>query len=55
MYGLKVNDHLLFFSQIYWAEVNCYSFPDLGVCNLSDQGHNPLECQEIRTNSIILG
>ena len=46
MYGLKVNVHLLFFSQIYWAEVNSYPFPDLRVCNLSDQGHIPLSARK---------
>ena len=39
MYGLKINDHQLFFPQAYGTEVNYCPSLDLSAENLSDQGH----------------
>ena len=44
MYGLKINDHQLFFPQVYGkliTEVNYCPSLDLSTDNLSDQGHIP--------------
>ena len=41
MYGLKINDHQLFFPQAYETEVNYCPSLDLSADNLSDQGHIP--------------
>ena len=38
MYGLKINDHQLFFTQAYGTEVNYCPSLDLSAANLSDQG-----------------
>ena len=47
MYGLKTNDHQLFFPQAYGTEVNYYSFLHLSADNLSDQGHTPLTARNL--------
>ena len=42
MYGLKINDHQLFFPQAHGTEVNYCPSLDLSAENLSDQGHMPV-------------
>ena len=45
MYGLRTNDHLLFFLQAYQTEVNYYPFLILSADNLLDQGQIPLRAR----------
>ena len=40
-YGLKINDHQLFFPRAYGTEVNYCPSLDLSANYLSDQGHTP--------------
>ena len=40
-YGLKINDHQLFFPQAYGTEVNYCPSLDLSADNLSEQVHIP--------------
>ena len=40
-YGLKINDHQLFFPRAYGTEVNYCPSLDLSADNLADQGHIP--------------
>ena len=39
IYGLKINDHQLFFPRTYGTEVNYCPSLDLSADNLSNQGH----------------
>ena len=41
IYGLKINDHQLFFPQAYGTEVNYCPSLDMSANYLSDQGHTP--------------
>ena len=41
MYGLKINDHQLFFPQAHGTEVNYCPSLDMSANYLSDQGHTP--------------
>ena len=36
MHGLKINDHQLFFPQVYGTEFNCCSSLDLSADNFSE-------------------
>ena len=41
MYGLKINDHQLFFPQAYGTEVSYFPSLDLSADDLSHQAHIP--------------
>ena len=46
-YGLKINDHQLFFPQAYGTEVNYSPFLDLSADKLSDPEHIPLRARNL--------